>query len=88
MIPPSGSEPSGAATRSRDVTGSEGRESLDIGTGPTTPEDYAKREELKRGWQRSVRFHLREQWRQEGKPLLELHDNRRGWPGDPSAGPA
>lgn len=57
-----------------------------LGTLLAAAED--EREELKQGWQRSIRFHLREQMKREGRPLLELHDNRRGWPGDPPVGPA
>ena len=60
-----------------------------LGTGPTTPEGHAEQlVKSKAGWLRSIRFHLREQMRREGVPLLRIDNDRRGWPGDPPVGPA
>ena len=47
-----------------------------------------EREELKRGWLRSIRFHRREQMKREGRSLFRIEDQRRDWPGDPPVGPA
>ena len=49
--------------------------------------EQARWEKQRQGVLRSIRYHQRAQLRREGKPLLRLHDNRRGWPGDPPVQP-
>ena len=46
-----------------------------------------ERDRLRLGWRRFLSICELERRKLEGRPLLELHDNRRGWPGDPPVQP-
>ena len=46
--------------------------------GPQSMSAGAERERLRQGWARAVRFHLRQQRKREGRPVLELHRKSPG----------